>query len=126
MAIAGTTDMVCEIEINGVIERWIIDHKTSNSLHTSQELQIEAYKKCYEECYDKKIDRTGILWLKSLSRTEDKTGKKIKGKGWELVESNRTYEENIKIFKSVLDIFNIENPKFTPSEEQFVTKIKLN
>ena len=124
LKIAGTTDLVCEIQNGDVAERWIIDFKTSNSLHTSQELQIEAYKKCYEECYGIPVNRTGILWLKSSSRTEDKTGKKIKGKGWELVESDRTYEENIEILKSVLKIFHIENPKFKPVEDQFVTSVK--
>lgn len=125
MEIAGTTDMVCEIELNGVVERWIIDHKTSNSLHTSQELQTAAYQKCYEECYGIPIDRRGILWLKSSSRKEDPTGKKIKGKGWELAESDRTYEEDLTIFKHVYEIFKIENPKFKPVEEQFEISVKL-
>lgn len=123
--IAGRTDLICEIQNGEVIERWMIDHKTSNSLHTSQELQLAAYKEMYEEDYGVKIDRIGILWLKSSSRKEDSTGKKIKGKGWELAESDRTFEENIEIFDAVHKIFLIENPKFKPVEEQFDTVIKL-
>ena len=30
----------------------------------------------------KKIDRVGVLWLKSKSRGEDKSGKRLKGKNW--------------------------------------------
>lgn len=64
MKIAGTTDLVCKI--NG--EVWIIDFKTSNHLHKPYDLQLAFYAKAFEECYQQKVDRIGILWLKSTKR----------------------------------------------------------
>ena len=55
--VAGTCDLVCELEIDGKMERWIIDFKTSNHLQTTYDLQGAIYAQCYEECYGKKIDR---------------------------------------------------------------------
>jgi hypothetical protein len=119
---AGTADIV--VKING--ETWLIDFKTSNHLQTTYDLQGAVYAKCYEECFEKKIDRVGILWLKSSSRGEDKSGDKIKGKNWEIHESVRSQEENLDIFKSVHKIFSLENPKHKPASESFVTSAKRN
>ena len=122
--VAGTCDLVCELEFNGKTERWIIDFKTSNHLQTTYDLQGAIYAQCYEECYGKKIDRVGILWLKSKSRGEDKKGKRLKGKNWEVYESPRTQEENIEIFNHVKALFDIENPKPTPYTQTFITTSK--
>jgi len=124
--VAGTCDLVCEIEINGKTEMWIIDFKTSNHLQTTYDLQGAIYGKCYEECYGKTVDRVGILWLKSKSRGEDKSGKRIKGKGWEMYESKRTQEENIDIFNTVKKLFDLENPKHSPKFTEFKTTAKRN
>ena len=66
--VAGTCDLVCEMEIDGKKELWIIDFKTSNHLQTTYDLQTAIYGKCYEECFGKRPDRFGILWLKSSKR----------------------------------------------------------
>jgi len=124
--VAGTCDLVCEIEICGKMERWIIDFKTSNHLQTTYDLQSAVYAQCYEECYGKKIDRIGVLWLKSKSRGEDKSGKRLKGKNWEVYESPRTQEENIEIFNHVKALFDIENPKPKPYTNTFITTSKRN
>jgi len=124
--VAGTCDLVCELEFNGKTERWIIDFKTSNHLQTTYDLQGAIYAQCYEECYGKKIDRIGVLWLKSKSRGEDKQGKRLKGKNWEVYESPRTQEENLEIFKHVKALFDIENPKPTPYTNTFKTTSKRN
>ena len=60
---AGTCDLV--IEIDG--KKWLLDIKTSNSLHTSYDLQLSAYAQAWNELYEEKIDKIGILWLKSSS-----------------------------------------------------------
>jgi hypothetical protein len=78
----------------------------------------------YKECFGKEADRVGILWLKSKSRGIDKSGKKIKGKKWEMYESPRTQEENLEIFKSVKRLFDLENPKHKPATTSFPTIIK--
>ena len=124
LKVAGTVDLVCEIETDGKTELWVIDFKTSNHLQTTYDLQGAVYAQCYEECFGKNVDRVGVLWLKSKSRGEDKKGKNIKGKNWELYESPRTQEENIEIFKHVKSIFDIENPNPQPSINTFPTVVK--
>ena len=124
--VAGTCDLVCEIEIDGKNEMWIIDFKTSNNLQITYDLQGAIYAKCYEECYGKTIDKVGVLWLKSKSRGKDKKGKKIKGKGWEMHESKRTQEENIDIFNTVKKLFDLEFPKHSPTFTEFKTTAKRN
>ena len=120
--VAGTCDMVCEIEIDGKTELWIIDFKTSNHLQTTYDLQTAIYGKCYEECYGKKADRYGVLWLKSNKRKAAEG--KIQGKNWEMYESKRTQEENLDIFKTVKKLFDLENPKHKPAFTEFRTQAK--
>ena len=120
LKIAGTCDMVCEIDG----EIWVIDFKTSNNLQTTYDLQTALYTKCFEECFNKKVNRSGVLWLKS-SKRGPKTGK-MQGKGWEVHESKRTQEENIDIYKTVRKLFNLENPNHKPAFTQFKTTAKRN
>ena len=49
---------------------------------------------------------------------------KIKGKKWEMYESPRSQEENLEIFKSVKNIFDLENPKHKPTTSSFKTTVK--
>ena len=107
LKIAGTCDLVCEIDG----ELWIVDFKTSNNIQ------------CYEECYGKKADRQGILWLKS--KRKKAVAGKMQGKGWEMVEPKRSQEENIDIFTTVQKLFNLENPKHSPSFTEFRTTVKM-
>ena len=120
LKVAGTCDMVCEIDG----EIWVIDFKTSNNLQTTYDLQTALYSKCFEECFNKKINRTGVLWLKS-SKRGPKTGK-MQGKGWEVHESKLTQEENIDIYKTVRKLFDLENPNHKPAFTQFKTTAKRN
>lgn len=118
LRVAGTCDLI--IELNG--ERWVLDLKTSNHLHTTYDLQTAVYAQCYTECFEKPIDRCGVLWLKSSKRKPNPD--KLQGKGWEIVESTRTFEENIDIFKNVKRIFDIENPTHKPAFTEFRTTVK--
>jgi hypothetical protein len=120
LKVAGTCDLV--IELNG--ERWILDLKTSNHLQTTYDLQTAVYSECYSECYGKTIQRRGILWLKSKSRGEDKTGKRLKGKNWEIVESERSQEDNLSIFGNVKALFDLENPSPKPHVLTLKTTVK--
>ena len=121
---AGTCDLVCEIGEGEDKQLWIIDHKSSNHLQTTYEIQAAFYSQAWEECYRVKPDRIGILWLKSKSRGPDKSGQTLKGKGWQMHESPRSQEENIEIFKAVKKIFDLENPKHKPATQTFPTTIK--
>ena len=119
LKVAGTCDLVCEI--GGEI--WIIDFKTSNHLQTTYDLQAAIYGKCYEECFGIRPDRFGILWLKSNKRKAAKG--KMQGKGWEMHESSRSYEENLDIFSTVKKLFDLENPTPKPFEQSFKTSAKM-
>ena len=118
LKVAGTCDLVCEI--NG--ELWVIDFKTSNHLQTTYDLQTAMYAKCFEECFGKKVDRTGILWLKSSKRGPKKG--KMQGKGWEIYESSRAIEENLNIYRAVRTLFDLENPNHKPAFTEFRTTAK--
>ena len=118
LKIAGTCDMVCEI--NG--ELWVIDFKTSNHLQTTYDLQTAIYSQCFEECFGKKVNRTGVLWLKSSKRGPKKGV--MQGKGWEMYESKRTQEENLNIYGAVRTLFDIENPNHKPAFTEFRTTAK--
>ena len=115
--IAGTCDLVCKI--NG--EVCVIDIKTSNHLQITYELQSAIYARCFEECYDQKVDKVGILWLKSPKRSY-KEGL-LQGKGWEVFESKRSMDENIEIYGHVRAIFDLENPKLKPLSEKWPTSV---
>ena len=53
-------------------EVWLLDLKTSNSIHKSYDLQLASYAKALEECKGIKIERTGIIWLKAHTRSASK------------------------------------------------------
>jgi ATP-dependent exoDNAse (exonuclease V) beta subunit len=120
LQVAGTCDLI--IEIDGKL--WLLDLKTSNQLQTTYELQTAVYGQCYEECFGRKIDHYGILWLKSSKRGAKKG--KMQGKGWEVVESTRSFDENIDIFKTVKRLFDLENPTHSPIFTEFRTVAKRN
>ena len=65
------------------------------------------------------------MWLKSRSRGADKTGKKIKGKGWIIDESKRSNNEDLLLFLKVYDLFKTENPNPKPIFESFPLKVSL-
>lgn len=118
--IAGTCDLV--LEMNG--EKWILDIKTSNSLHTTYDLQTSAYVTCWNELFEEPVQRRGVLWLKASTRGEDKSGKKIQGKGWQIVEYG-DYEKSFQMFLKVYDIFKLEFSDMKPYSETYPVIVKL-
>ena len=116
---AGTADLVVRMFDN----IWLLDLKTSNSLHTSYDLQLAAYAQAWNETHDEKVTHTGILWVKANTRSEGKGGK-IQGKGWELKFVN-DIEKNFKMFKNIYEIYALENPDFKPVTETLPTSIKM-
>jgi len=116
---AGTADLVVRLFDN----IWLLDLKTSNSLHTSYDLQLAAYAQAWNETHNEKVTHTGILWVKANTRSEGK-GDKIQGKGWELkVVSD--IESNFKMFKNIQEIYKLENPNSKPMTESLPTSIKI-
>jgi hypothetical protein len=116
---AGTTDIICRF--GGKL--WLLDIKTSNSIHVSYNLQLAAYAKAWNETHDEHIEEVGILWLKASTRSEGKNGK-IQGKGWELkVIENIDY--NFDMFMKIYDVYKMENPNAKPYTEMLPTAVKL-
>lgn len=116
---AGTTDIICKID--GKL--WLLDIKTSNSLHTSHELQLASYAKAWNETHNEPIEGIGILWLKANTRKEGKNGK-IQGNGWELKVINNI-DEKFSMFLKIYDIYKMENPDSKPYTETLPISIKL-
>ena len=106
---AGTLDLVADF--NG--QRWLIDYKFTNGIHSSHFLQIASYRMALEEMGEK-VDKMGILWLKAKTRTEG-NGDAIQGKGWQLIEPKKDYEHLKDIFLKTLAIFREEYPNAKPS-----------
>jgi hypothetical protein len=118
---AGTGDLV--VRLNDKL--WLLDIKTSNSLHTSYDLQLAAYAKAWNETHDEPIIETGILWLKAATRGEDKKGEKIQGAGWQLKVVSEI-DRNFEMFTKIQDIYKLENPDAKPATETLPTSIKIS
>ena len=119
--IAGTADLVVRMRD----ELWILDIKTSNSVHTSYDLQLAAYTVCWNEIFEEKATKNVIIWLKSSKQKADKKGEKIQGKGWEVITSERSIEENWDLFSKVYDLYKLENTKQEPTFNKFPTSVQL-
>ena len=77
----GTID--CIAEIDGVLT--LIDFKTSNYISDTHWIQLECYFRMFNEKNPHMaLTDFGILHLKAQTRGEDKKGKVIQGKGWQL------------------------------------------
>ena len=117
---AGTCDLICRIKD----ELWLLDIKTSNSLHTSHDLQVAAYATAWNETHSEPVTRAGILWLKALTKGANKKDKVMQGKGWQIKEVIEI-ENSFQMFKKVYDIYKLENPEMKPHSEILPTTIKL-
>ena len=118
MRLGGTMDLVCKM--GG--ELWLLDYKTSNSIHKTHQLQLAAYKKMYEELTGDKIDRYGVLWLKAATRTDKPP---TQGKGWQIKEFTKTYDHDIKLYHHTRALWDEENPNYKPKNLQYPNKYKL-
>lgn len=117
---AGTADLLVKLD-NQI---WLLDIKTSNALYDSYDLQISAYAHAFTELTGQKIDRTGILWLKSLKRGDSKKEGVYQGKGWEIKPVDNT-EENLEMFLNIYKIYKLKNKDFTPILRTYPTTVKL-
>ena len=117
---AGTADLIVRFQE----KLWLLDIKTSNSLHTAYDLQLAAYATAWNETHNEKIERTGVLWLKASTRGEGK-GDNIQGKGWQLKVVDNI-EKNFKMFQNIQEIYKLENPDFKPMTELLPTSVKLS
>ena len=117
---AGTADIVCKIDD----EVWLLDIKTSNSIHKSYDLQLASYAKALEESKDIKIDRTGIVWLKAHSRGPSKQKNVMQGKGWKVLKVD-DIDKNFELFKMIYQLYSLEHPVVEPIYNSYPTTLKL-
>lgn len=117
---AGTADLL--VKMDG--ETWLLDIKTSNNLHRSYNLQLAAYAKAIEEAKGIKIDRTGIIWLKSSTRSASKKKGTYQGKGWQIKIIDEI-DYNFDLFKTIYKLYLLENPNTEPIYKSYPTTLKL-
>ena len=117
---AGTADLL--VKMDG--ETWLLDIKTSNNLHRSYNLQLAAYAKAIEEAKGIKIDRTGIIWLKSSTRSASKKKGAYQGKGWQIKIIDEI-DYNFDLFKTIYKLYLLENPNTEPIYNSYPTTLKL-
>ena len=117
---AGTADLV--VKLDGEI--WLLDLKTSNSIHKSYDLQLAAYAKGLEETKDIKIERTVIIWLKAHTRTPSKKKGVYQGKGWQIRQVDNI-EQNFELFEMIYKLYSLENPTIEPIYNCYPTTLKL-
>jgi len=117
---AGTADLVVKMDK----ETWLLDLKTSNSIHKSYDLQLASYAKALEESKGIKIDRTGIIWLKAHTRSASKKKGLYQGKGWQ-VRVIDDIDKNFELFKMIYELYKLENPVTEPIYNSYPTTLKL-
>jgi hypothetical protein len=117
---AGTADLV--VKMDG--EVWLLDIKTSNSIHKSYDLQLASYAKALEESKGIKIERTGIIWLKAQSRGPSKKEGVYQGKGWKIKVIDEI-DYNFDLFKTIYKLYSLENPNVEPIYNSYPTTLKL-
>lgn len=117
---AGTADLVVKMDK----ETWLLDIKTSNSIHKSYDLQLASYAKALEESKGIKIDRTGIIWLKAHTKGPSKKKGVYQGKGWQLRIID-DIDKNFELFKMIYELYKLENPVTEPIYNSYPTTLKL-
>ena len=94
-------------------KNWMIDIKTSNSIHTNYWLQLAAYAHTYEKQTSNDIAFIGILHLKG------------KGKKLKLVDWKEKGQALFAIFEKVYDLWKLENPRPAPKNLTYRLNHKL-
>ena len=117
---AGTADLV--VKLDGKV--WLLDLKTSNSLHKSYDLQLASYAVALKESKGIEIERTGIIWLKAYTRSASKKKGGYQGKGWQ-IKNIDNIEENFELFKLIYRLYTLENPNTEPIYNSYPTTLKL-
>ena len=117
---AGTADLV--VKMDGEI--WLLDLKTSNSLHKSYDLQLASYAKALKESKDIDIERTGIIWLKASTRGPSKNKGVYQGSGWQ-IKTIDDIDKNFELFQMIYKLYFLENPTTEPIYNSYPTTLKL-
>jgi hypothetical protein len=117
----GTLDLICKIGS----ERWLVDYKTSNAMQDTYFIQLAIYKEMYEDLTGEEIDKVGVLWLNAKTRGADRTGKKMQGKGWQMLEPKESHADRMEDWTHLKAIHDRRNPTPSPADKKYPSKIKL-
>lgn len=101
---AGTVD--CKCEIDGKV--YLIDWKTSKSIHTSHKVQLSAYG------YSEKVENLALLQLGNTTK-----------KGWSFLEM-KDREKHFNYFLAYSNTFEVMYPDAKPKTDVFPEYFKLN
>lgn len=117
---AGTMDLV--VMLDG--KKWLLDTKTSNSLHKANELQLAAYAVALKETEGIEVDNVGILWLKAFTRKTSKVKGLYQGNGWQIKPVDDV-EKSFEMFQTVKKMYEMYNGHTEPIYTSYPTTVKL-
>jgi CRISPR/Cas system-associated exonuclease Cas4 (RecB family) len=117
---AGTADLLVKMDN----ETWLLDIKTSKHMHKVYHLQLAAYAKAIEETKGIKVDRTGIVWLKSHTKTISNKKGVYQGKGWQ-IKIIDSIDKNFDLFKQIYNFYKLDHPTTEPIYNSYPTTLKL-
>lgn len=119
----GTIDLVAKVKGLGV---GVIDHKFSNSISDTYSVQTWVYSEMIKDTYGIDINFRANLWLKAKTRGEDKSGKKIQGKGWQLVLHEEDERDEL-VWNCAHNLFMDmwRKKELSPEIKQFPRSVKL-
>lgn len=121
---AGTIDRDILLNYGKIKGKYIMDIKTSNSLHDHYWLQTAAYVKLHNMAFpDEQIDGVCILWLNANTRGPSKTGG-IQGKGWQLVFPDKPLEHYWNLFKATQALWTEVNGNLKPNNITYTLEHK--
>lgn len=110
----GTLDAV--VDIDG--ERFIVDFKTSKSLHKEHELQLSAYRvACVEEGIIDESAKVAILHLGGFTPRS-----RPRGYAWKEIKNT---DEAFRLFLSVRSIWEAQNEEKCPKERDYPLSISI-
>lgn len=119
---AGTIDRVYHYKPSGTY--WLVDIKTSSSVHMSHWLQVAAYAHSRRKLFGTKISKIAILHLRAKTRTINRG--KFQGKGWKLESPPIPEKQLFDLWLKVLDLWTLENQYLKPKQLVYQLKYQLN
>lgn len=105
---AGTVDLLCKIKSDNYKDVWLIDYKSSKSIHDAHKAQVEAYKHA-----DLRATKGAILHLGNTTK-----------KGFTFSEIKES-EKYWNMFETAKKMFQILRPNARPTEEKFPLNFML-
>lgn len=123
--VAGTADLIAEVELNGQKEVILFDYKTGNNIYETSHLQVSAYFKYYNDLVDSgyfstpKATMCGILHIGANIRT----AKELNNVGVKFEETDS--ESDYISYGYALQLFRRFNPNLKAPIKDYPAEVKL-